>query len=82
MLKYTLNFIGNETDVSQNKIKKWICEILTYWVIENNHKIGGVGKTGNDESAFGRRKHTRGKITKVGYCLSTGTVKTVIPSDQ
>lgn len=59
--------------MSRNTTSKLITEfrkILTVWLIENRSKIGGVGETVEvDESAFGKRKYYRGRITKIRWVV-------------
>lgn len=73
ILKYPFSVIVRETGLSRPTTRKLINsfrEILVVWLIENSSKIGGIGKTVEvDESAFGKRKYNRGRVSKVRWVV-------------
>lgn len=73
ILKYSKQTLTRETgfsDVTVAKLLSKFRQLLCVWLIETSTKIGGVGKTVEiDESAFGRRKYNRGRITKTRWVV-------------
>lgn len=73
ILKYPISIITKETELNRKTTSKLISEfreILTVWLLENSTKIGGIGETVEiDESAFGKRKYNRGRVTKIRWVV-------------
>ena len=73
ILKYPVSVISREVDINRKTTRKLINEfreILTLWLMENSSKIGVPGDIIEiDESAFGRRKYNRGRLTKTRWVL-------------
>jgi len=73
ILKYPKSTLIKETELNENTIQKLLDrfrELLTIWLIENSSEIGGDNSIVEiDESAFGKRKYNRGRITKTKWVV-------------
>lgn len=73
ILKYPFSVIMRETGLTGPTTRKLINafrEILGVWLLENSTKIGGAGQVVEiDESAFGKRKYNRGRVTRIRWVV-------------
>lgn len=73
IMKYPSSVIVRETGLSRPTVTKLINafrEMLVVWLLENSAKIGGIGRIVEvDESAFGKRKYNRGRLTKTRWVV-------------
>lgn len=73
ILKYSHQTLIRETGLCSNTVSKLVTQfrdLLCTWLVETSTKIGGRGKIVEvDESAFGRRKYNRGRVTKTRWVV-------------